>query len=169
MQMRSGCSLLGVVVALVCGMLGASRAEAGFKDLTPPGPTASYESRSHRDFTPRCDVPDLKLDSAEKSDGCTTAVDLPDAWDFRHGKKHEGEDHLIARLTDSKPHGKTSYSLFWEDTARTIGERGFSDLGVDVKSSAPVVVPLPPGVWAGLVGLLCVITFQIRRHRRQLV
>jgi hypothetical protein len=161
--------MLGLVAAMGCGVLSAARADAGFTHLQPPSPAHVSPSggKTGTDFTPRCSLPGLDLDNTSTDASCTTAVDLPDAWDLRHGKP-VGDDHLLANLTSDKSGGKNSYSLFWEDNTRTKAGDQFSDFGVDVKPSAPVVVPLPDGVWAGLIGLAGVIIFQVRRRRRQL-
>lgn len=169
MWMRRGCNrLLGVCLAMGYGAIGAGRADAGFSDPALPGPVASLTAPSgpNQDFTPRCEAPELNLDPSSAPDRSASALDLPDAHDFRTGQK--SDDHLVARLTGDSPKGKASYSLFWEDLGHTAVERGISDFGVDVKSANPVVVPLPPGVWAGLAVLGGIAIHQIRRHRKQL-
>ena len=166
MWMRSGCSrFLGLVVAMACGALAATRAEAGFTSVKPPSPgqSASSSYSAGADFTPRCEVPELKHDSSR----AVSSVDLPDAADLRHGKPG-AEDPLVKQLTGDKSGDKATYSLFWDDPTRAKTGDTFNDFRVDVKSAAPVVVPLPPGVWAGLVSLVVVIAFQVRRHRRLL-
>jgi hypothetical protein len=110
----------------------------------------------------------LNLDLAQPDSSGTTAIDVPDAWDLRNGKT-AGDDHLVKHLSYDRSGGKNNYAQFWEDNSHVNTADAMSDFGVDVKSTAPVVVPLPDGVWAGLIGLAAVILFQIRRHRRQLV
>jgi hypothetical protein len=162
--------ILGLVAAMGCGAMGASRAEAAFSHLQPPAPACASPAANNvgTDFTPRCDAASLDLDNTQRDASSTTAVDLPDAADFRGGKP-DSDDHLIKHLTSDKSGGKNSYAQFWEDNTHLSTADPMSDFGVDVKSTAPVVVPLPDGVWAGLIGLAGVIVFQIRRHRRQLV
>jgi hypothetical protein len=169
MWMRSGCSrIFGLLLAMGCGVLGAARVDAGFTSAPPPGtPSTLHGSRSGADFTPRCEVPELTLQTEAGPRGHASPLDLPDAWDLRQNHRPDGEDPLIARLTAGRQSDK-AYSLFWEDQNRGKTDRSINDLGVDVKSSAPVVVPLPQGVWAGLIGLVCVVWHQVRRHRRQL-
>jgi hypothetical protein len=156
---------VGVAIALGFSALFAVPVRAGFTSLQAPSPTQTLPSntKAGTDFTPRCDAPTLDLDNGNAS---ATAVDLPDAWDLRHGKPG-GDDRLITNLTGDR--SKTNYSQFWEDTTHPNAGDQFSDFGVDVKSSVPVVVPLPQGVWAGLIGLAFVIVLQIRRQRRQLI
>jgi hypothetical protein len=170
MWMSCGCSrIIGLLVAIGCGVLSATRADAGFTSVQPPGVPPSVSSgRSGVDFTPRCDLPELlKLQTDAAPRGHASVLDLPDAWDFQQNHRHDGEDHLVARLNGERRSDKP-YSLFWEDQHRGMTDRSVNDLGVDVKSSAPAVVPLPPGVWAGLVLLTGVAWHQVRRHRRQL-
>jgi hypothetical protein len=169
MWTRCGCHrLLGLCLAIAWGGVSAGRAEAGFADPVSPAPVAvsAEGSASTREFTPRSEFPDLKLDASTRTNPSVAALDLPDAWDFRTGQK--SDDHLVSRLVGDSSANKSSYSLFWEDAAPSTVERNIAELGVDVKSANPVVVPLPPGVWAGLGVLGAIAIHQIRRHRRQL-
>lgn len=169
MWMRRGCCrLLGVCLAIVWGMLSVSQAEAGFGEsakapvpVTSPAPATP----SHPDFTPRCQYPDLNLDASDNDARAASPLDLPDAWDFHTGQK--ADDHLVSRLVGNKP-DRSVYSLFWDEANHGDIERSMGDLGVDMKNAVPVVVPLPPGVWAGIAMLGGIAIHQIRRHRRLL-
>ena len=74
MWMRCGCHLLGLCLA-IGGAMSARQVMAGFSDSAPAGPTAaSTEASSPRqDFTPRTDLPDLKLDVVTVSNRSASA------------------------------------------------------------------------------------------------
>src|SRR5690349_3945796 len=119
-MLRSGCvRMLGVAIALGYSALCAAPAKAAFTSFQAPSPAPSSPSSGKvgADFTPRCDAPTLELNDSN----ATTAVDLPDAWDLRHGKP-AGDDHLITNLAGDR--SKTNYSQFWEDTTHpTAGDQ----------------------------------------------
>ena len=163
MWMPSGCSrYIGLVIAIV-GVMSAGRADGGYTSLPAPGPASTAQQTAPTADLPRGAAPELNRDRHAHV-GHATPLDLPNAANF----ENNSDDHLVNRLHADRNAGKNRYSLFWEDQSGQKVERGYQDLGVDVKNSAPVVVPLPQGVWAGLIGLGCVAWYIHRKRRHQL-
>jgi hypothetical protein len=102
--------------------------------------------------------------------GSTGAVDLPASYSFvrtggtkgikgtnessKNSANADGKDHLITYLLSGKGVTGPTYVLFWEDkTKQQHSDFDFNDLAVEVKSTSPIIVPLPAAAWSGLVTL----------------
>jgi len=65
----------------------------------------------------------------------------------------DGADHLVTYLLQGAKNSHPTYVMFWEDQTFKKSDLDFNDFAVEVKSSCPVVVPLPAATWSGLATL----------------
>lgn len=102
--------------------------------------------------------------------GSTGAVDLPSSYSFvrtggasgikgtdessKDSANVDGKDHLVTYLLTGSGVTGPTYVLFWEDkTKQQHSDFDFNDLAVEVKSTSPIIVPLPAAAWSGLATL----------------
>jgi hypothetical protein len=66
-------------------------------------------------------------------------------------------DHLVSYRLSGPEIQNPAYVLFWEDKLGPKSDFDFNDLVVEVAAkSDPLMIPLPPAAWSGLVGMALV-------------
>ena len=180
---RIRCAVIAVLAAFLCN---APSADAGFAPITPAA-TAAY-ALSGEEGPVSADSSGLSISG--QPGAVTPAVDVPtgtDVWihaDAPHNPPLNGPilhppfGHLgdLLRGGDGvKGLGRENdsvYLLCWEDKFARRSDRCAQDMAAEVQAAAasePLLIPLPPAAFSGLIGLAGLAGVGVvRRVRRSL-